>query len=90
MTAAQIEVHRAAAPGWPLRSGAIEKSHLFGNFHETVARVNALAWIAPAEDHRPDLTVGYNRCVEQFNTHSAGGASINDFICAAKLDASFP
>jgi len=49
--------------------------------------VNALAWIAHTEDHHPDLAVSYDRCVVRFNTHSVGGISINDFICAAKADA---
>lgn len=56
-------------------------------FHETIAFVNALAWVAHREDHHPDLSVGYNRCAVRFNTHAVGGLSVNDFICAAKLDA---
>lgn len=90
MPAAQIESHLAQAPGWTLRDGAIEKSYQFGNFHETMAFVNALAWIAHAEDHHPDLALGYSRCTVRFNTHSVGGISINDFICAAKVDALLP
>ena len=35
----------------------------------------------------PSWRVGYDRCVVRFNTHSVGGISINDFICAAKVDA---
>ena len=48
--------------------------------------VNALAHIANTEDHHPDLSVGYNYCHVTFSTHSIGGLSENDFICAAKLD----
>jgi len=73
-----------------LRDGAIEKTYRFGNFHETMAFVNALAWIAHAEDHHPDLALSYGRCTVRFNTHSVGGISINDFICAAKVDALLP
>jgi 4a-hydroxytetrahydrobiopterin dehydratase len=87
MAAEQIQAHLPRVPGWALRDGAIEKEYRFGNFHETMAFVNALAWIAHAEDHHPDLAVGYNRCAVRFNTHSVGGISINDFICAAKVDA---
>jgi len=86
MDAAQIDTHLAQAPGWSLKDGAVERRYDFGNFHETMAFVNALAWIAHREDHHPDLAVSYNRCVVRFNTHSVGGVSINDFICAAKLD----
>ncbi len=48
--------------------------------------VNALAHIANTEDHHPDLELGYNYCRVTFTTHSIGGLSHNDFICAAKID----
>jgi len=62
------------------------KTFRFKNYHETIAFVNALAWIAHQEDHHPDLEVSYNRCLVKFSTHSIGGLSENDFICAAKID----
>ncbi len=65
---------------------SITRSCKFGNYYETIAFVNALAWVAHREDHHPDLEVGYNRCVIHFSTHSIGGLSDNDFICAARID----
>ena len=65
----------------------IQRSVKFKNYYQTIAFVNALAWIANQEDHHPDLEVSYNRCVVHFSTHSIGGISENDFICAAKIDA---
>jgi 4a-hydroxytetrahydrobiopterin dehydratase len=87
MSDAEIRKHLGQAPGWALADGAIEKRYDFPDYHRTMAFVNALAWIAHVEDHHPDLAVSYNRCVVRFNTHSVGGISINDFICAAKADA---
>jgi len=87
MAAAEITQHLAAAAGWALVDGAIEKTYTFADFHRTMGFVNALAFIANAEDHHPDLAVSYGRCTVRFNTHSVGGISINDFICAAKVDA---
>lgn len=87
MTADEIQRHLADAPGWALVDGAIQKRYDFADYHRTMAFVNAVAWVAHAEDHHPDLLVGYNRCTVRFNTHSVGGISVNDFICAAKLDA---
>lgn len=77
---------------WSIDAGndAIHRSFRFRNYYETIAFVNALAWIAHREDHHPDLEVGYNRCVVRYSTHSVGGLSENDFICAAKLDALRP
>ncbi|QTN25563.1 4a-hydroxytetrahydrobiopterin dehydratase [Rhizobacter sp. AJA081-3] len=82
-----IRDHLAQVSGWHLSSGAIEKTFNFRNYHETLGFVNALGWIANTEDHHPELRVFYDRCVVRFDTHSVGGISINDFICAAKADA---
>ena len=87
MSGAEIARHLAQVGGWQLAHGAIERTFAFKDFHETIAFVNALAWICNREDHHPELAVSYNRCVVRFNTHSVGGISINDFICAAKVGA---
>jgi 4a-hydroxytetrahydrobiopterin dehydratase len=87
MSDAVIHDHLAQVSGWHLSQGAIEKAFGFKDFYETIAFVNALAWICNTEDHHPELAVSYSRCVVRFSTHSVGGVSINDFICAAKADA---
>jgi len=87
MGAADIATHLKQVDGWSLVNGAIEKTFSFADYHRTMAFVNAVAWIAHREDHHPDVAFGYNRCTLRFNTHSVGGISQNDFICAAKVDA---
>lgn len=74
-------------PGWSYDGKVIAKTWSFKNYYETLAFVNAVAWIVHGEDHHPDLSVGYNRCRVEFSTHSIGGISENDFICAAKIEA---
>jgi 4a-hydroxytetrahydrobiopterin dehydratase len=51
-----------------------------------MAFVNVIAQIAHQQDHHPDLAVSYNRCTVTYTTHSVGGLSIKDFICAAKIN----
>lgn len=89
LAADELAAHVATLPGWLVSGGRIEKSFLFANYHDTIAFVNALAWIANHEDHHPDLQVHYNRCVVVFTTHSAGGVTLNDIICAAKAERLF-
>lgn len=76
-------------PGWMLASDGseIHREFRFGDFYRTIGFVNAVAWMANREDHHPDLDVGYGRCGVRFSTHDVGGLSLNDFICAAKVDA---
>ncbi len=73
-------------PGWSLEGDAITKTYQFDNYHQAVAFVNATAWVSHRQDHHPDLEVGYNKVTVRYSTHSVGGVSINDFICAAKLE----
>ena len=75
------------ALGWRLIDGSLEKTYSFKNYYETIAFVNALAFVAHTQDHHPDLSVHYNRCVVRFNTHDVGGISATDFECAAQADA---
>ncbi len=79
----------AQVPGWTTNTAAdaISRTFDFADYYETLAFVNALAWIAHREDHHPDLEVSYNRCRVHLRTHSINGLSRNDFICAAKISA---
>ena len=79
----------AALDGWVRVGSAIVKTYGFKNYHETLAFVNATAWISHREDHHPDLAVSYQQCQVSYTTHAIGGLSENDFICAAKIDALF-
>lgn len=73
--------------GWSREGHEISKTFSFKNYYETMAFVNASAFISHKEDHHPDLLVGYKTCKVTYTTHAIGGLSENDFICAAKLDA---
>ena len=89
-TATEIVANLAKIDNWKLVGDgptvAIEKTFTFANYFETMAFVNAVAFIAHVQDHHPDMSVHYNRCVVRFNTHDVGGLSISDFDCAAQVD----
>jgi 4a-hydroxytetrahydrobiopterin dehydratase len=89
LTPQQIQPMLKGVQGWALEGGKLAKTFSFANYHETMAFVNALAWISHREDHHPDLAVGYNKCKVEYSTHAIGGLSENDFICAAKCDSLF-
>ena len=65
---------------------SIGKEFRFKNYYRTMAFVNAIAWIAHQTDHHPDLEVAYNCVRVVYSTHSIDGLSLNDFICAAKIE----
>lgn len=78
-------------PEWTLQEGKLCRSYDFKNYYQTLAFVNALAWMTHTQDHHPELIITYKTCAVRYDTHSvnqgAGGLSENDFICAAKADA---
>jgi 4a-hydroxytetrahydrobiopterin dehydratase len=91
LSATEIVASLARLEGWKLAGDganvAIEKTFTFSDYFETLAFVNALAMVAHRQDHHPDLSVHYNRCVVRFNTHDVGGISSTDFDCATQADA---
>ena len=89
LTGAQAELLRQQLQqDWRIAGDAksLSRSYKFKDFYRTMSFVNAVAHIANIEDHHPDLSVGYNYCRVTYSTHSIGGLSENDFICAAKID----
>jgi len=87
MTEAQARAWLPQVPGWSVEEGRLVRTFTFKNYYQTTAFVNAVAWIAHTEDHHPDITFGYKTCTVSYATHSIGGLSENDFICAARVNA---
>lgn len=87
ITAEEAMSRLGSVPGWAVVSGGLQRQFKFEDYHRTMAFVNAVAWIAHREDHHPDMTVRWGDCTVRFSTHSVGGLSVNDFICAAKVNA---
>jgi len=85
---AQSEIDRLLhqLPGWMQAGNTIVKTYPFKNYYQTLAFVNASAWVSHREDHHPDLNVGFNQCKVTYTTHAVNGLTLNDFICASKLD----
>ncbi len=83
------ELMKQLQPEWKLSDDAksLHREWKFRNFYHTMSFVNAVAHIANAEDHHPDIEAGWGYCRLKYTTHAINGLSENDFICAAKIDA---
>ena len=77
------------SPEWQLdkQKQTISFTYEFKNYYQTMAFANVIAQIAHQQNHHPDLLITYNRCTVTYSTHSVCGLSLNDFICAAKINA---
>lgn len=88
----EVATYMAQLDGWQHDSdnAQIRREFRFKNYYETMVFANAVAWIANSEDHHPDMLVTYNRCTITYTTHSVNNLSLNDFVCAARIDALLP
>ncbi len=89
LTKSEVSKALKELPQWQMRKDGKEifRDYKFKNYYETMAFVNAVAWMAHQENHHPDLEVGYNHCLVRYSTHAIDGISENDLICAAKVSA---
>jgi 4a-hydroxytetrahydrobiopterin dehydratase len=81
-----------SVPGWSksvCATATIERTFRFHDYPSVVVFANAVAWMAQRENHHPVLELSYSQCVVRYSTHSIGGLSDNDFICAANANALF-
>ena len=89
LTRTEAETLLADVPGWALADDvkSIHRRFEFKGFYKCMSFINAMAWVANAENHHPDFSAGYSFCEVTFTTHAIDGLSENDFICAAKVNA---
>lgn len=92
LSSSQIQALKSQLqPEWQLdpTESCLSRTLSFKNYYETIAFVNLVAWIAHQQDHHPDLQISYNKCTIAYQTHSVQGLSLNDFICAARIDTQY-
>jgi 4a-hydroxytetrahydrobiopterin dehydratase len=76
-----------ALSGWMLRDGKLVKSYTFPDFVAAVEFVDRLTVVAEAQNHHPDLFVGWGKVTVELSSHDVGGITARDFRLAAALDA---
>ena len=86
MTEEQIESTMSEVPGWDYTGKYLTTTKEFKNHYHAMTFANAVAWISHQENHHPDMKIGYKDVTIEYWTHSVNGISINDFICAAKVN----
>jgi 4a-hydroxytetrahydrobiopterin dehydratase len=80
------ELSAAVDGAWEIGEGAIRRRFTFKTFNAAFGLATRIALLAEAQDHHPEMDVGWGRLEVRFSTHSVGGLSRNDFIMAARID----
>ena len=75
--------------GWTVDGERLRCAYRFKDFASALAFVNAVGAVAEAENHHPDILLGWGKAAIELWTHDVGGLSENDFILAAKIERLF-
>jgi 4a-hydroxytetrahydrobiopterin dehydratase len=87
LTGDQIAPLTGQIDDWDVVDGHhLRKSFSFSNFREALGFVNAVGDVAEAQNHHPDLELGWGRAAVSIWTHKIDGLTESDFVLAAKID----
>ena len=85
LTDEEIAGQLAGLPGWSRQGDSIVHEQTLADFRAAVLYVGAVAYLAEAVNHHPDITIQWNKVTLTLSTHSAGGLTENDFALAAQV-----
>jgi len=88
LTDAEIAARLEALPGWERDGDEITKTWRLDSYLAGLAFASAIGTLAEAQDHHPELIIGWRRVTVRYNTHDAGGKiTSRDFRAAAAIEA---
>ena len=83
----EIRTRLRDRPGWDLTSEGIRKSVKCKDFKTAIALVNAVANLAEAANHHPDILIfGWNKVTFTLMTHSEKAVTDRDLAMAGQID----
>ena len=82
----KIKASLATVPEWRQQGEVISRTYAFKDFPAAIKFVNAVAGLAEAAWHHPDIDIRWNKVTLTLTTHDAGGLTEKDFALAGKFD----
>jgi 4a-hydroxytetrahydrobiopterin dehydratase len=86
LTDEQISERLGNVPGWSRQGDSIVHEQTLADFRAAVLYVGAVAYLAEAANHHPDITIQWSKVTLTLSTHSAGGLTVNDFALAEQIN----
>ncbi|HUZ51586.1 MAG TPA: 4a-hydroxytetrahydrobiopterin dehydratase [Streptosporangiaceae bacterium] len=87
LTEDEITAALGRVPGWERTGNAIARTVTLGDFRDAMLYVGAVAHLAQAANHHPDIAIAWNKVTLTLSTHSAGGLTGADFSLASQISA---
>ena len=72
---------------WERSGSSIVHAVTREDFRDAMLFVGAVAYLAEAANHHPDILIQWNRVTLTLSTHSAGGLTAADFALARRIAA---
>jgi 4a-hydroxytetrahydrobiopterin dehydratase len=86
LTDEQVSERLGDVPGWSRQGDSIVHVQTLADFRAAVLYVGAVAYLAEAANHHPDITIEWSKVTLTLSTHSAGGLTVNDFALAEQIN----
>ena len=74
-------------PGWAVEGGMLRKAFKHPSFPEAIVFVNAVAHLAEAANHHPDVRLGWGRIEFDLSSHDVGAVTERDVALAKRIRA---
>ena len=87
LTDEEITAALGRAPGWERAGSSITRTVRLGDFRDAMLYAGAVAHLAQAANHHPDIAISWNTVTLTLSTHSAGGLTGADFALAGQISA---
>ena len=87
LTEEEIAAGLQRAAGWERAGDTITRTVKLGDFRDAMIYTGAVAHLAQAANHHPDIAISWNTVTLTLSTHSAGGLTENDFALASQISA---
>jgi 4a-hydroxytetrahydrobiopterin dehydratase len=87
LTDEEIAAQLGALPAWQRQGDSIVATISRADFRDALLYLGAVAYLAEAANHHPDVAISWNKVTLTLSTHSAGGLTANDFALARQISA---
>ena len=87
LTEEEITTALGTLRGWARAGAGIMATVELADFREAMLYTGAVAYLAEAAGHHPDILIQWNRVTLTLSTHSEGGLTAADMSLAGRISA---
>lgn len=86
LSEAELSAELQTLPAWEVRDGWLRRTYKTPGWPHTLMLANAIAYVAEAGWHHPDLSLGYAQVTVKLQTHRVRAITTHDTALARRID----